>query len=182
MKVGRGDLMVIYGGMFAGKTTELQSAMRRAVLGNKSAILFNHERDTRSGNGRVVSHEGVVCEAVSISDARQILKRVDGFVWVGIDEAQFFGPEIIPVALELRRMNKRVVVAGLNMDFAGRPFGPVPELILHADIPMLKRAVCKICGEDAIYSQRLTDDMQTTIVGGREKYEARCAFCFEPPP
>lgn len=182
-----GWLEVITGCMFSGKTEELVRRLRRAVIAKKATIAFKPGIDTRYDAMAVVSHSGFSFNAVPIDNPVALLKRIEDAEVVGIDEAQFFSPEIVDVVKELTRRGKRVIVAGLDLDFRGEPFGSMPILMALADEITKLHAICTVCGNIATKTQRLIDgrparyDDPVILVGGLESYEARCNIHHEVP-
>lgn len=184
-----GKLEVVCGSMFSGKTEVLMLRLRRAELAKQNVITIKHKIDNRSSYSCIVSHNGVKREAQPISGCHEgmaILKSLinEPVDVVGIDEIQFFPEETISIINEMVLNGKRVIVAGLDLDFRGEPFGIVPTLMSIADEVIKLRAICMICGNEANHSQRLIDqqparyDDPTILVGGQESYEARCRSCF----
>lgn len=183
-----GKLEVICGSMFSGKSEELMFRLRRAEYAKKKVLTIKHEIDNRKSYSCIVSHNGCKREAFplgncedSINHLLQLSEDVDV---VGIDEIQFFPMEVIEIIRELVGNKKRVIVAGLDMDFRGEPFGVVPPLLALADEVSKLRAICMACGDEANFSQRLINgqparyDDPTILVGGEECYEPRCRRCF----
>lgn len=184
-----GKLEVICGSMFSGKTEVLMLRLRRAELAKQNVITIKHKIDNRSSYSCIVSHNGIKREAQPISGCHEgmvILKSLinEPVDVVGIDEIQFFPQEAIPIINEMIHNGKRVIVAGLDIDFRGEPFGIVPTLMAIADEVVKLRAICMVCGNEANNSQRLIDGKparyadDTILVGGQESYEARCRNCF----
>lgn len=184
-----GKLEVICGSMFSGKTEELILRLRRAEYARKKVVTIKHQSDNRKSYSCIVSHDGDKREAYPLGNCedslRTLEKIVDGSVnVVGVDEIQFFPQGAIPVIQKMVDNGKRVIVAGLDMDFRGEPFGIVPSLMAIADTVVKLRAICMVCGEEANFSQRLIDgrparyDDPTILVGGEECYEPRCRQCF----
>ncbi|SKC67195.1 thymidine kinase [Krasilnikoviella flava] len=179
-----GRLEVIAGPMFAGKTEELVRRVHRAQVARRGVLVVGHELDTRSGPGRVASHSGLEVPSRSVGEAGQILALVaDGTELVAVDEAQFFGPDLVDVATALADAGLVVVVAGLSVTFDGRAFQPVADLVAVAESVTKLTAVCAVCGRDAAFHVRLEavptgddDALAPTSghVGGAESYEARC--------
>lgn len=183
-----GSLTVITGSMFSGKTEELIRRIRRALYARRSVQVFKHALDTRSDLTEIRSHNGVPHEALAVSTAEELLEAVDaGTDVVAIEEAQFFGEGIVEACRRLADSGHQVIAAGLDMDFRGRPFGPMPALLAEADEVVKLRAICARCGRDASRSQRLIDgepapaSAPTILVGAQESYEARCRHCHEVP-
>jgi thymidine kinase len=181
-----GWLEVICGPMFSGKSEEMIRRLRRAEIAGQRVVIFKPRIDDRYDATDVVSHAGARMRAVPISSVAEIAAHVQGFDVVGIDEAQFLGEGVVPTALELADRGVRVVVAGLDQDFRRLPFGPMPELLTHAEFVDKLQAVCHRCGGPATTTQRLVDGQpapysgETVIVGAEEQYEARCRGCHEP--
>lgn len=176
--------------MFSGKTEELMRRLRRVEYSKQTALTIKHRIDNRSSYTCIVSHNGEKREAEPLTgcaDGLQSLKELahSDIDVVGIDEVQFFPMEIIDVILDLVREGKRVVVSGLDRDFRGEPFGPMPFLLAHADRVTKLRAICVQCGSEASHTQRIVDgrpaayDEPTILVGASESYEARCRGCFK---
>lgn len=181
MKHHTGTLEVVCGSMFCGKTEELIRRLRRAEIARQKVQVFKPAIDNRYAEEKVTSHAGMAFDALPVSDASDILKYLapDTTV-VGIDEAQFMSAEIMQVVDELVERGIRVIVAGLDMDFRGEPFGMMPFLMAKAERVEKLRAICMVCGESASRTQRLVNDKPAryddpvVIVGASEMYEARC--------
>ena len=183
-----GSLTVITGSMFSGKTEELIRRVRRALYARRSVQVFKHALDTRSETTQVRSHSGVLHEAASVSSGEELLERVEGTTdVVAVEEAQFFDEGIVDACRALADSGREVIIAGLDMDFRGEPFGPMPRLLAEADEVVKLRAICVRCGRDASRSQRLINGQPapasapTILVGARESYEARCRRHHEVP-
>jgi thymidine kinase len=181
-----GSLTVITGSMFSGKTEELIRRLRRALYARQSVQAFKHALDTRSELTEIRTHNGVLHEAVAVSTSEELLEKVEQTTdVVAIEEAQFFDEGIVGVCRRLADTGYEVIVAGLDMDFRGQPFGPMPVLLAEADEVVKLRAICARCGRDASRSQRLIDgrpapaSAPTILVGAQESYEARCRHCHE---
>jgi len=182
-----GRIEVVAGPMFAGKTEELLRRVRRAVIGGRAVQVFTHALDTRPGSSVVASHAGLEHPSREVRSSAEIAGLVpEGADIVAIDEAHFFGPELVPVVEELARRGHVVIVAGLDVTFAGRPFEPIPSLMAVAERVDKLTAVCTVCGEEAVFHQRTAPvsvgaaDLVAEHVGGSEKYEARCRRHFAP--
>jgi len=184
-----GKLEVICGSMFSGKSEELLFRLRRAEYAKKNVITMKHVVDNRSSYSCIVSHNGRRREAYPIGNCEEslstLLNLADETVdVVGIDEIQFFPVETVPILRQMVLAGKRVIVAGLDLDFRGLPFGIVPALMAFADEVVKLRAICTVCGGEANFSQRLIDgrparyDDPLILVGGQECYEPRCRLCF----
>jgi thymidine kinase len=177
----RGCIEVVCGSMFSGKTEELLRRIKRAKLARQKVVLFKPRVDNRYDEVKVVSHEGLNADAVPVGSAKELLERVpDGAHVVGIDEAQFFGDDVVPVAEKLANAGARVIAAGLDQDYRGLPFGPMPALLAVAEYVSKLHAVCAKCGAPASRSQRLVAAEGQLFVGGAAAYEARCRSCFVP--
>jgi thymidine kinase len=176
-----GSLTVITGSMFSGKTEELIRRLRRALYARRSVQVFKHALETRSDLTEIRSHNGVPHEAGAVSTSEELLESIKPETdVVAVEEAQFFDEGIVDACRSLADSGYQVIVAGLDMDFRGRPFGPMPSLLAEADEVVKLRAICAICGRDASRSQRLIDgkpapaSAPTILVGAQETYEARC--------
>ena len=183
-----GSLTVITGSMYAGKTEELIRRSRRALYARRKVQVFKHAFETRSEDAEVRSHNGVPHEAVAVTTSGELLEKVEPATdVVAIEEAQFFDAGIVKACRTLADAGYEVIVTGLDMDFRGEPFGPVPSLLAEADEVVKLRAICARCGRDASRSQRLIDGRPapatapTILVGAQESYEARCRHCHEVP-
>jgi thymidine kinase len=184
--VTSGSLTVITGSMFSGKTEELIRRLRRALYARRRVQVFKHALETRSDITEIRSHNGVPHEAVAVSTSEDLLEKIEETTdVVAIEEAQFFDGGIVDVCRRLAASGYEVIVAGLDMDFRGEPFGPMPRLLAEADEVVKLRAICARCGRDASRSQRLIDGRPapatapTILVGAQESYEARCRHCHE---
>lgn len=183
-----GWLEVISGCMFAGKTEELIRRIKTFEFAHQEIMVFKPEIDNRYSNTKVVSHAGSSVESIVIKNASDILEYVkDSTQVVAIDEVQFLDDDVITVADILANKGKRVVVAGLDTDFRGKPFGPMPVLITEAEFVTKLTAVCTKCGAPATRTQRIINGQpasyndSTILVGASESYEARCRHCHEIP-
>jgi thymidine kinase len=172
--------------MFSGKTEELIRRLRRAIYARRSVQVFKHVLETRSDLTEIRSHNGIPYEAVAVSTSEELLERVQPATdLVAVEEAQFFDEGIVDACRRLADSGYGVIVAGLDMDFRGEPFGPMPMLLAEADEVVKLRAICARCGRDASRSQRLIDgkpaptSAPTILVGAQESYEARCRHCHE---
>lgn len=178
---GGGRIEVVAGPMFSGKSEELIRLLRRAAIARQRVQVFKPALDNRYSEGDVVSHSKwrVPCEVVE--SAEEVLKRLDPRTEVvGIDEGQFFDGDLPKVCTHIASLGKRVIVAGLDMDYRGVPFGPMPELLAIAEEVHKIQAICTRCGAPASYTQRLTADEARVVVGAIDVYEARCRRCHEP--
>jgi thymidine kinase len=191
-EVFAGSVEVVTGSMFSGKTEELIRRVKRALLARQRVQAFKPRIDDRYDAERIVSHAAVVdgevalgsgltLEAVAVATSESLEGRVlDDTQVVAIDEAQFFDAGLVEVVQRLADRGVRVILAGLDQDYLGRPFHPMPELMAVAEHVTKVHAVCTACGAAASRSQRLLAESATVLVGGNETYEARCRACFEP--
>ena len=178
----KGRIEVITGPMFSGKSEELIRRVRRARIAKLSTAVFKHHADDRYCSEHVVSHSDWRLPAQPVKTAQQLVELLPGPVRVvAIDEAQFFDSEIIPAIKALAAIGARVIVAGLDLDYRGIPFGPMPELLAIAEEVTKTHAICMHCGADAHFTQRLVPCSDQVLIGAADKYEARCRSCFEPP-
>ncbi len=176
-----GRVEIVAGSMFSGKTEELIRRVKRALFARQQVQAFKPRIDDRYDRTRIVSHGSVAIDAVAVSSSESMMKRVDDATQVvAIDEAQFFDRGIVEAVNELADAGHRVIIAGLDQDYLGRPFPPMNDLMAIAEEVMKVRAVCQQCGRDACRSQRLMATGGTVLVGGADKYEARCRTCFVP--
>jgi thymidine kinase len=173
-----GWIEVICGSMFSGKTEELIRRMNRAIIARQKVEIFKPAIDTRFHLTNVVSHNENSIRSTPVQFANDILLLVGDSDVVGIDEAQFFDKEIIVVSRALANLGKRVIIAGLDMDFVGDPFGSMPSLMSTAEFVTKVHAICVNCGGVASYSQRLVDSSHKVVLGESETYEALCRGCF----
>ena len=181
-----GRVEVVCGPMFAGKTEELLRRVRRAVIAGRRVLVFTHALDTRHGTHRLASHVGRDFPSFAASTAAEIEAAVaDGIDVVAIDEAQFLGPDLVPVVGRLAGRGLVVIVAGLDVTFDGRPFEPLPSLIALAEDVDKLTAICTVCGEEAVFHVKIAatpagaDDLVAANVGGTESYQARCRRHFD---
>ncbi len=176
-----GWVEVITGSMFSGKSEELIRRLRRAIIAKQRVQVFKPALDDRYTAAQVVSHSRWRLEAERVHKAAEILEKVDPRTEVvGIDEAQFFDEELVTICGHMADLGKRIIVAGLDMDFRGEPFGPMPKLLAVAEEVEKVHAICARCGAPASYTQRLTQAQEQVVVGAAETYEARCRRCFDP--
>ncbi len=164
--------------MFSGKTEELIRRLRRATIANQKTVIFKPSIDTRYHETKVVSHAGATISSQPVTHSGQIPLYASGIEVVGIDEAQFFDEGIVDVVRDLANRGARVVIAGLDMDFEGKPFGPMPELLATAEFVTKVHAICQKCGSLANFSFRLSDSRNTVLLGEKDAYEPRCRNCF----
>ncbi|MFQ6675476.1 MAG: thymidine kinase [Fidelibacterota bacterium] len=177
-----GWIEVICGSMFSGKTEELIRRLRRAKIARQKVLIVKPKVDSRYGEGHIVSHSRLKMESRSVEHPREILDLAADADVVGVDEAQFFEMGLVDVCKTLAAHKKRVIVAGLDKDFRGIPFGPMPGLMSEAEYVTKFLAICVKCGNPASFTQRLTGDVDQIVLGTTDIYEARCRHCYEPPP
>lgn len=175
----KGWIEVICGSMFSGKTEELIRRMKRAKIANQKVEIFKPEIDVRYNDEEVVSHDKNSIPSTPVPASSNILILADGFDVVGIDEAQFFDMGLIEVCNQLANRGIRVIVAGLDMDYKGNPFGPMPGLLATAEYITKVHAICVKCGNLAHHSHRITDNQQLVQLGEKEAYEPLCRDCFQ---
>jgi thymidine kinase len=176
-----GWIEVICGSMFSGKSEELIRRLRRAQIARQRVQIFKPKMDVRYSNDHIVSHSEQRIASEVVSTAKEVLERIDiRTEVVGIDEVQFFDKEIVAVCDRLADMGKRVIVAGLDQDYLGRPFEPMPQLLAIAEYITKTLAICMRCGNPANHTQRLIESDERVVVGAGDIYEARCRRCFEP--
>jgi thymidine kinase len=173
-----GSIEVVCGSMFSGKTEELIRRVNRARIAKVNVEIFSPVADTRYDKSALVSHNLNSIPSKAVSKATEILPLAAHIQVVGIDEAQFFDEELPEVVQALANSGVRVIVAGLDMDFKGRPFGTMPQLMAMADSVTKLHAVCVKCGQQAMYSYRLVPNESQILLGEKESYEARCRNCF----
>jgi thymidine kinase len=184
MEILRGNagwIEVVCGPMFSGKSEELIRRLRRAMIARKRVEVFKPVIDDRYSADEIVSHGDLRMHSQVVQSATEIPERID---WraevVGIDEANFLGPQLVDVAQRLADSGKQVIIAGLDTDYMGRPFPPVPDLLAHAESITKTLAICVRCGNPAKHTQRLRGSSDLIVVGASDMYEARCRRCFEP--
>ena len=174
----RGWIEVICGSMFSGKTEELIRRLKRAEFANQKVEIFKPAIDTRYDDEEVVSHNETTIRSTPVSSSRNILLYGDGVEVIGIDEAQFFDEGLVEVCAQLANNGSRVIIAGLDMDFSGKPFGVMPDLMAIAEYVTKVHAICMNCGSLAQFSHRKTNDEQQVMLGETESYEPLCRVCF----
>ena len=176
-----GWIEVICGPMFSGKSEELIRRLRRAMIARKRVEVFKPIIDNRYSDDEIVSHGDARMTSQVVKDAAEIMSRID---WrsevIGIDEANFMGPQLVDVSQRLADSGKQVIIAGLDTDYLGRPFAPMPDLLAHAESITKTLAICVRCGNPAKHTQRLIASEDLIVVGAEGMYEARCRRCFEP--
>ena len=178
---GTGWIEVVTGSMFSGKSEELIRRVRRAQIARQRVQIFKPQVDDRYASDHIVSHSEMKEPSLVVKCAQEILQRVDDRTEVvGIDEGQFFDAGLVAVANTLADRGVRVIVAGLDQDYMGRPFEPMPQILAVAEYVDKTLAICMQCGAPANRTQRLTNATDRVVVGGSEEYEARCRRCFQP--
>lgn len=181
VKGNMGWIEVIVGPMFSGKSEELIRRLRRAEIARQRVQIFKPAIDKRYAVSEIVSHSGLGINSDPVGGASDILARVDARTEVvGIDEAQFLGEPLLEICTNLANLGKRVIVAGLDTDFLGRPFEPMPRLLAISEEITKLLAICVRCGNPAVHTQRLVASSDLIVVGAAGTYEARCRRCFEP--
>jgi thymidine kinase len=178
----KGQIEVICGSMFSGKTEELIRRLTRARLAKQHVEIFKPSVDTRYHDTHVVSHNETSIRSTPVSFAGDILLLSGTCDVVGVDEAQFFDEEIVRVVQLLANQGKRVILAGLDMDFEGKPFDPMPKLMAIAEYVTKVHAICMKCGDLAAFSYRLSSAKEKVMLGEKDNYEARCRKCFHEEP
>ncbi len=176
--VKAGWIEIVCGSMFSGKTEELIRRLKRAKIAKQKVEIFKPAVDIRYDENDVVSHDSNSVSSTPVQNATQILFYAEEFEVVGIDEAQFFGNELVSVCNELASKGKRVIVAGLDMDYLGKPFGPIPSLLATAEYVTKVHAICMRCGSLANHSHRKIKDDKLVVLGETDSYEPLCRSCF----
>jgi thymidine kinase len=174
----RGSIEVICGSMFSGKTEELIRRLKRVKIANLKVEIFKPAIDTRYDEVKIVSHDSTAIQSTPVENSQQILLMAGEVEVIGIDEAQFFDPEIANVCDELAFRGMRVIVAGLDMDYLGNPFGQMPYIMAKADYVTKLHAICMKCGNMANYSYRKTSNEDQVMLGAMDVYEPRCRNCY----
>jgi thymidine kinase len=174
-----GWIEVIVGSMYSGKTEELIRRLRRAQIARQRVEIFKPVIDDRYARDAIVSHSEQRIPSRSVKTAQEVLRHAHEAQVIGIDEGQFLGPELVRVCERLARRGKRVIVAGLDQDYAGRPFEPMPQLLAIAEYITKTLAICMVCGAPANRTYRKKRRTGRVVVGGADLYEARCRRCYE---
>lgn len=177
--VKKGWIEVVCGSMFSGKTEELIRRMKRAKIAKQKVEIFKPKIDTRYSVNEVVSHDENAILSTPVDSPRNILLLANDIEVVGIDEAQFFDDGLVEVCNELANRGIRVIVAGLDMDFRGKPFGPIPKMLATAEYVTKVHAICVKCGDLAHHSHRLSDNEKLVLLGETDVYEPLCRDCFQ---
>ncbi|TKJ40111.1 thymidine kinase [candidate division LCP-89 bacterium B3_LCP] len=174
-----GWIEVICGPMFSGKTEELIRRLRRAQIAKQEVAIFKPQIDDRFSADHLVSHSDSSLPSTSVRSAREIMEKLGNATVLGIDEAQFFGNELVEICRKLAAQGCRVIVAGLDQDYRCDPFEPVPQLLAEAEYITKTLAICVKCGAPGSRTQRLSTESERVIVGAQDRYEARCRYCHE---
>ncbi|OYU97126.1 MAG: thymidine kinase [Bacteroidetes bacterium B1(2017)] len=174
----KGWIEVICGSMFSGKTEELIRRINRARIANQKVEIFKPDVDARYDDTNVVSHNANSIESTPVASSLNILLMVNDATVIGIDEAQFFDDQILYVCEKLAEQGMRVIVAGLDMDYLGKPFGAMPQLMSVAEYVTKVHAICVVCGDLATHSYRTVNNDSIIMLGEKDTYEARCRHCF----
>jgi len=177
----QGWIEVIAGPMFSGKSEELIRRVTRYGIARIPVQTFKPEIDTRYSTGEVVSHSNLSTEAIPVVDSSELLHTVeDRTIVIGIDEGQFFDEGLVDVASKLAAAGKQLIIAGLDLDYLGRPFEPIPSLMLRAEYVTKALAVCHRCGGPGLFTQRVVQSDELVVLGAQDAYEARCRRCYDP--
>jgi thymidine kinase len=176
-----GWIEVVCGCMFSGKTEELIRRARRAEIAKQKVAIFKPRIDNRYSAQHIVSHSEQSLTSTVVDDASEILELSGDAQVIGVDEGQFFKGNLVDVCEKLANAGKRVIVAGLDQDYRGKPFEPMPQLLAVAEYITKTLAICVVCGNPADRTQRKTQSADRVLVGAKDIYEARCRHCFEPP-
>lgn len=177
--VKKGWIEVICGSMFSGKTEELIRRLKRAQFAKQKVEIFKPEIDTRYAETEVVSHDANAIQSTPVPNSSNILILADDVEVVGIDEAQFFDMGLVDVCNQLANSGIRVIIAGLDMDYLGKPFGPIPDLLATAEYVTKVHAICMKCGELANHSHRFMQEDGLVVLGEKENYEPLCRTCYK---
>lgn len=173
-----GWIEVICGSMFSGKTEELIRRLKRARIANQKVQIFKPKTDVRYSEDNVVSHDANAVSSIPIEHSIDMLQHVQDVKVVGVDEAQFFDDKLAQVCEKLAINGIRVIVAGLDLDFRGQPFGPMPNILAVAEYVTKVHAICPHCGSLATHSYRLSNQSETVVLGEKDVYEPRCRICY----
>jgi len=176
-----GWIEVITGCMFSGKTEELIRRLRRAQIAKQKVKIFKPRIDARYSDNSIVSHNEQSLPSILIEDINEIIKHVNDSQVIGIDEAQFFNDDIVNICNSLASEGKRIIVAGLDQDYTGKPFEPMPQLLAIAEYITKQHAICVVCGNPADKTQRKISESKRVVVGTADIYEARCRKCHFIP-
>ncbi len=181
MPQNTGWIEVISGCMFSGKTEELIRRLRRAQIAKQKVMIFKPRIDNRYSANHIVSHSDQSLTSTVIDNPREIIALAKEAQVIGVDEGQFFSSDLVDVCEGLADAGRRVIVAGLDQDYRGKPFEPIPQLLAVAEYITKTLAICMVCGNPADRTQRITRQQELVVVGAHNVYEARCRRCFVPP-
>jgi thymidine kinase len=176
-----GWIEVICGCMFSGKTEELIRRLRRAQIAKQKVAVFKPRIDNRYNTEHIISHSEQSLVAQVVENANEILQFIGDAQVIGIDEGQFFKGDLVDICEEMANQGKRIIVAGLDQDYRGKPFEPIPQLLAIAEYITKTLAICVICGNPADKTQRKSEQHERVLVGAKDLYEARCRSCYLPP-
>lgn len=174
----KGWIEVVCGSMFSGKTEELIRRLKRALIANKQVVIFKPKLDTRYDESKIVSHDENNMLSIPIEHSKDVWQHIGNAEVIAFDEAQFFDDDLPQVCEELALKGIRVIVAGLDMDYLGKPFGPIPNIMAIAEYVTKLHAICMVCGNIATHSFRKASNSNRVMLGEKEEYEARCRTCF----
>ena len=177
--INSGWIEVICGPMFSGKTEELIRRLVRSQFAKQKVAIFKPKTDDRYSDDFIVSHNKRRIKSIIVDSSKQILDFKDKADVFGIDEAQFFGKNLIKISNNLANSGKRVVIAGLDKDYSANSFGPIQELMIDAEYVTKVNAICMLCGNPASFTKRISSEKDLVVVGEADKYEARCRNCFK---
>lgn len=169
---------VIVGSMFSGKTEELIRRVKRAKIANQKTVIYKASVDTRYDNVKVVSHDDNEIQSIPVKSSQDIWEKTTDEAVIGIDEAQFFDDGLPRICFELANAGKRIIIAGLDMDFKGRPFGPIPNLMAMAEYVTKVHAICMDCGNLAQFSHRISENDSLVLLGETDEYKPLCRTCY----
>ena len=181
LPIDTGWIEVITGCMFSGKTEELIRRLRRAQIAKQKVKIFKPKIDSRYSKNSIVSHNEQSLPSILIEDIIEVVEQANDAQVIGIDEAQFFNDGIVHICNKLASQGKRVIVAGLDQDYTGKPFEPIPQLLAIAEYITKQHAICVVCGNPADKTQRKTTESERVVVGAADIYEARCRKCHYIP-
>jgi len=177
-KADTGRIEVITGSMFSGKTEELLRRINRVKIAGQAYTLFKPFIDKRYHDSKVVSHNDNTLDSTTVKKPEEMLLGIEDVEIIGIDEAQFFDASLTKIVSHMANLGKRVIVAGLDMDYTGKPFGPMPDLMAIAEYVSKTNAICVVCGKIASHSFRILKSVDQVALGAKSAYEARCRKCF----
>ena len=176
--INSGWIEIICGPMFSGKTEELIRRLVRCQFAKQRVAIFKPKTDNRYSEDFIVSHNKRKIESIIVTSEKEILNFKDKADVFGIDEAQFFGEDLVEIANQLANSGKRLVIAGLDKDYSAKSFGPMQQLMTDAEYVTKVNAICMLCGNPASFTKRISNEKKLVVVGETDKYEARCRNCF----